>query len=96
MVVGVLRLELKLHAAQSLKEKRAVVKRVLGRCRERFPVSCAEVGAQGLWQLSELGFTMVAVDEPSIDRVFQKIEGEIESLGLADICARDVEYLHYG
>lgn len=95
MVVGVLQLDLKIHSAHSLKEKRSVVRRVLGRCRERYPVSCAEVDDQDLWQSARLGFTMVAVDEVSIDRTFQRLEQHIESLGLAEIIGFQTEYLHY-
>ncbi len=95
MVVGIMKLELILHAPQNLKEKRGVVKKILGRCRERFPVSAAEVGCQDLWQRSEIGFSMVGNAEPEIQSVFSRIEDEIDRLGLAEVIAREDEYLHY-
>ena len=95
MVVGVLRLELLLHAPLSLKEKRSVVKRILGRCRERFPVSCAEVDLHDLWQRAILGFSMVGQTEDESHKVFHRIEEEIERLGSAEIIERFVEFLHY-
>jgi len=95
MVVGVLRLELFLHSPQNLKEKRGLVKKVLGRCRERFPVSAAEVGCHDLWQRSEVGFCMVGCDEREIQAVFSHIEDEIDRIGLAEIIDREDEYLHY-
>ena len=95
MVVGVLRLALYLPAPQNLKEKRAVVRRILGRCRERFPVSCAETGEQALWQRTELGFAVVSQTEGEAHTVFGRVEEEIERLALAEISDRDVEFIHY-
>lgn len=95
MVVGVLQMDLRLHSVHSLKEKRSALRRILGRCRDRFPVSCAEVGDQDLWQSSRVGCSMVAVDEASIDRVFLKIEEFVESLGLAEVLGFHIEFLHY-
>lgn len=95
MVVGVLRLELLLYAPQNLKEKRGIVRRILDRCRARFPVSCTETGLQDLWQRSVLGFALVGQDEATIQRVFGQIEEEIVRIGTAEISSREVEILHY-
>ncbi len=59
MIVAVLRLELILHAPDSLKEKRQIVRKILDRCRARFPVSAAETGLQELLRRSELAFVVV-------------------------------------
>lgn len=95
MVVGVLRLELVLHAPLSLKEKRGTVQKLLGRCRQRFPVSAAETGALDLWQRCELGFTMVSNDRNLIRSVFAQIEAELERSGEAEITASDTDLLDY-
>lgn len=95
MVVGILRLDLLLYAPQNLKEKRGIVRRLVDRCRARFPVSCAETGAQDLWQRSELGFALVAHDEPSVRRIFDQIEEEIDRIGSAEISDRQVEIIHF-
>ncbi len=95
MVVGVLRLELLLHAPHSLKEKRSIVRKILGRCRERFPVSCAETGMHELWQRTELGFAMVGQSEADNHSAFARIEEEIERIGLAEVTDRFVEFLHF-
>jgi uncharacterized protein len=95
MVVGVLRLELFLSAPQSLKEKRSIVRKVLGRCRVRWPVSAAETGLHDLWQRAELGFVMIGRTEDPIRSTFEQIEEEIESLGVAQINETAVEFLHY-
>lgn len=95
MVVGVLRLELLLHAPQNLKEKRGTVQKLLGRCRSRFPVSCAETGEHELWQKAELGFVMVAGAEAAIRLVFDRVEAEIERSGSAEVIAADTDFLTY-
>ncbi len=95
MVVGVLRLELVVHEATSLKEKRSVVKKILARCRNRFPVSCAETGLQDFHQSAQLGFSVVVNSESLAHGLFEHIENEIEQIGLAEIIDRFVEFLHY-
>lgn len=95
MVVGVLRLELRLHGVQGLKEKRGVVQKLLARCRNRFPASCAEVDHQDLWQSAALGFAVVSSSEQVVDPILQRIENEIADSGLAELVATDVEFIHF-
>jgi hypothetical protein len=92
MVVGVLQLDLHLHGVHSLKEKRGVVRRLLARCRNRYPVSAAEVGHQDLWQRTLIGVALVSSSEaviaPILDRLEEELHGEAEVIDVA------VEYLH--
>ncbi len=96
MVVGVLRLDIRLYDVQSLKQKRSQVNKILARLRPRFPVSVAEVGCQDLLQRSIIGLSMTAGSESQLESVFSKIEEEIYSSGLAELLNSDVEFLHYG
>ena len=95
MVVGVLRLEVQLYAPGSLKEKRGIVASLLDRCRQRFPVSCAETGLNDQWQRAELGFAVLAGDKLLVEKVFAQIEAEIERSGQAEITHRLAELLQY-
>jgi len=95
MVVGVLSLDLHFHEPQSLKQKRGLVKKLQARIRNRFPVSCAETGYHDLWQRCNLGVAMVATGEAEIRKVFELIEAEIESSGLAELGVCHSEMLHY-
>jgi uncharacterized protein YlxP (DUF503 family) len=63
MVIGVCTLTLHVYAAQSLKDKRQVVKSILSRVRNEFNVSIAEVGGQDTWQRAELGVACVSTDQ---------------------------------
>jgi hypothetical protein len=60
MYVGVCRLDLRVHASHSLKEKRRVARAVSERVRNKFGASVAEVAAQDKWQLGVLGISVVS------------------------------------
>lgn len=62
MVVGIVRLELHIPAAQSLKDKRQVVRSIKERIRERVRAAVAEVEYQDLWQRAAIGIAVVAAD----------------------------------
>ncbi len=62
MVVGIVRFEVHLPAARSLKDKRQVVRSMKERLRERVHASVAEVEFQDLWQRAAIGLAVVAAD----------------------------------
>jgi uncharacterized protein YlxP (DUF503 family) len=78
MVVGTLRLELHIPAADSLKAKRSVVNRVKERVRTRFNASIAEVSHQELWQRATLGVAVVGEEQGVLDRVLHDILSVVE------------------
>ena len=71
MVVGIVRVELHLPGAQSLKDKRQVVRSMKERIRERVHASVAEVEFQDLWQRAALGITVVAADGGQVREMLQ-------------------------
>lgn len=89
--MGIMRLEIRLHGAGSLKEKRSVVRSLLGRLRNRFSVSAAEVDCQDIWQRAAIGVTMVAADRNQIETEFRRIEEFIEMNGLAELGERQTD-----
>ena len=95
MVIGVLQLDLRLHGPQSLKQKRGVLQKLLARCRNRFPVSCAEVGHQDLWQRTLLGFAVVSSAEQVVAPILCRIEEDILSAGEIDLINAETEFIHY-
>jgi len=94
MVVGVLRIELRLHGVQSLKQKRGVVQKLLARCRNRFPVSCAEVDHQDVWQNAALGFAVLSTSEQVVAPILERLEHDVAASGLAELTDSEVEYIH--
>ena len=55
MVIGLCTIDLHLPGANSLKDKRSVLKSVMRRIRNEFNVSIAEVDHQDLWRSAVLG-----------------------------------------
>lgn len=75
MTVGVLRIELAIQEARSLKDKRRVVKSLKDRLANRFHVSVAEVDDLDLWQKAVIGVAMVANDGQFVQSCLDKIVG---------------------
>ena len=59
MFVGVVRIELHIPGASSLKGKRSVVRGLKERIRQRVHAAVAEVDHQDLWQRATLGVAVV-------------------------------------
>lgn len=60
--------------SHSLKEKRGIVKSILGRSRNRFNVACAEVDRQDNSGVAVLGFVTVSPDKNISRRTLEKVE----------------------
>ena len=78
MVVGIVRFELHLPAAQSLKDKRQVVRSMKERLRERVHASVAEVEFQDLWQRAALGVAVVSGESHQVDELLQTVRRLVE------------------
>jgi hypothetical protein len=72
MVVGIVRVELHLPQAQSLKDKRQVIRSMKERIRERAQASVAEVEYQELWQRAALGIAVVSADGGQVRERLQR------------------------
>ncbi|MEH7082061.1 DUF503 family protein, partial [Neobacillus drentensis] len=59
MIIGAAECECIIYDAHSLKEKRAVLQRILTRLKQKFNVSVAEVGFQDVWQRTKIGIVVV-------------------------------------
>ena len=95
MVVGVLRLELRLPESQSLKAKRSVIRSIKARVQQKFNVSIAECEDHDLWQRAIMGVSQVGADQPHVDRCLREVVSFIDDLHLAELGEERVEFLHY-
>ena len=93
MIVGAAVVELHVHASQSLKQKRGVVRSVVQRVRNRFNIAVAEIGGQDTWQRAVLGITTTGVDRTQVRGVLTRILVFIEDLHLAEVTNSDIEVL---
>ena len=79
MIVAVALLELHIEYAQSLKEKRMVVKSLRDKLRHRFEISAAEVGLQDVHQRAQLGIAFVTGSRPTAEALLEKIQDFVET-----------------
>lgn len=80
MHVLVLRAELHLPQARSLKAKRSVVKSALAHLQQRNGVGAAEVDHQQVWQRTTLGVTVVSGEPGHCESVMEDVERLLWSL----------------
>ena len=92
MVVGLLTVELHVPGAQSLKDKRMVLRRVKDRVK-KFNVAVAEVEHQDLWQRAGLAVVTVSADQAHADRELAAVADEIERVEPGLITRTDIEFL---
>lgn len=93
MIVGVLTVDLFLGEANSLKEKRRVLKSVIDRIKARFNVSVAEVGDQDTWQRSTIGISFISCEQAHVHQVFAAVVRFIEAQGTLLITGYQTELL---
>ena len=91
MVIGTLKLELRLHDNRSLKGKRKVVKSMVDKVKSRFNVAIAEVGSNDKWQKIELGISAVGNDRRHVDASLNHVLTFLDSLYLAQIVDAEME-----
>lgn len=91
MVAGV-QIELFLPASQNLKEKRAIVKSLIGKLRSRFNVSAAEVAYLEQWQRTVLGIAAVANEISFLQQEMQAVIRFVEKHPEVELIRVDTEY----
>lgn len=90
MYVAICRIELRIPSAVSLKDKRQIIKSILGRLKNR-NLSVAETGLQDFHQRAELGFSMVTNDKNTADNIGRNIADFIEDHYPVEIVSVEME-----
>lgn len=96
MVVGIVRLNLKLYESNSLKGKRRIVKSLINQIKNRFDVAISEVGFHDVWHNAEIGISLVGKDQPLLNSVISNVFNFIDSVYLVEILTTDIEFIHMG
>ena len=73
-MIASLTLELHIEAAQSLKDKRQVVRSLKDRLRASFNVSVAELDPSNIWNRATIGVVSVSDSRDYLDGLMKKIE----------------------
>ena len=78
MPVGLLTLELHIQHAQSLKDKRQVLRSLKDRLRAKFNVAVAELEHHDKWQRSVVGVVTLSHEEQHVEESLQHILSEAD------------------
>jgi len=88
MIVSVCKISLVLPSS-SLKEKRRIIKSILGKISNKFNVSTSEVAENEMWGRSVIGISLVSSSlkygEESIEKVIRFIESERADVEIIEI-----------
>jgi len=86
-------LEFIIHTSHSLKEKRAVLQRMLTRTKQKFNVSMAEIDHQDVWQRTRIAIVTVSSSKESADREMQNAIYYLQSNPEWEMLEQYKEYL---
>ena len=91
--VGLCTLDLFIPEAQSLKQKRSVLKSMLEGMRSKFNVSAAEVEHMDLWQRATVAVSCVSNSQTFADQVLNKVVDWVESNPRVNVSRVEIEFL---
>lgn len=95
-VIAFLTLELHIEAAQSLKDKRQVVRSLKDRLRAHFNVAVAEIDSTTLWNRATLGIVSISGSRDYLDGLMRNVERQatrIANNNGAEIADSFVEFI---
>ncbi|MCM3587192.1 DUF503 family protein [Mesobacillus maritimus] len=93
MIVGLASCECLIYDAHSLKEKRAVLQRIISRLKQKFNVSVSEVDFQDMWQRTKIAIVTVSSAKTSTERELQNALQMIDSFPEIERTITDIEWL---
>lgn len=96
MFVGVGRVSVRIPHSHSLKDKRAVVRRLRDRVAQQFGLALREVDGADTWQRADLGFAVCARDRAEADETLRRVVGFIATHGQGELAAVRREVVTFG
>lgn len=93
MIIGTAVCECMIYDAHSLKEKRAVLQRILTRLKQKFNASVSEVGYQDVWQRTKIAIAVVSSSRASTELELQNCLKLIDSFPEIERTITDIEWL---
>ena len=91
--VGLLLVDLFIPGAQSLKEKRTVLKSMKDRLRKQFNVSVAELDCRDKWQVATCGIAMIGNDQRYINQRLDHIVSFVEGCHGLEMSDYEITFL---
>ena len=93
MIVGTCMLKINIFEADSLKDKRHIIKAIIGRLQSRFNISIAEVDLNDSWQSSVIGFACVTNNTSHANEVISNVIKFIDNDSRVEIVDSTIEIL---
>ena len=93
LIVGVCTLDLYIPEANSLKDKRSVLKSMLEGLRSRFNVSAAEIEHMDVWRRATVGIACVSNSQQFANQVLDKALDWIEANPRVNVSNVELEFL---
>ena len=93
MVVGLLRLEVHVPNAHTLKDKRSVLNSLKDQLRGRFNISVAEVDANETWQRATVGISTVGNSRAYAEGLLREVMAWVRTTRLVELITVEEEYL---
>lgn len=93
LIIGACTLKLRIFEANSLKEKRHVIKSIIGRISSRFNVSIAEIDLNNSWQTGVIGFACVSNDRNHANQILSNVIRFIDEDIRVEIIEEEIELL---
>jgi hypothetical protein len=80
MTVGLLTLELHIPQAQSLKDKRQILRSLKDKLRGHFNVAVSELEYHDTWQRSVIGIVTISNEQQHVEESLQKVLAEADRI----------------
>ena len=95
-MVALLTIELRIEAAQSLKDKRQVLRSLKDKLRAHFNVAVAEIDPSNLWNQATIGVVSISGSHDYLDGLMKNVERQalrIANNGGAEVADSFIEFL---
>jgi uncharacterized protein len=93
MPIGFLTLEIHISDAQSLKDKRQVLRSLKDRLRARFNVAVAELDHQETWQRAQVGVVSLSNDAAHLEQSLRIVLEEADRALGRDLVGHEIEVI---
>lgn len=93
MIIGTCSIKLLIFESNSLKEKRHIIKSIIGRLKSRFNISVAEIDLNDSWKTGFIGFACVTNDTRYANEVISKVIQFIDKDSRVEIIESNIELL---
>ena len=93
MIIGACTIKLIIYESNSLKDKRHVIKSIIGKIQSRFNVSIAEIDLNDSWQSSIIGFACVTNDTTHANQIINNVLKFVDGDSRVEIIDYNIEIL---